>query len=63
VSTRSVLAEKGYRDPVASTMKSAEISAPDAVTIDTTLLDADQAFEQASHLVARLCAPAGANRR
>ena len=28
-------------------------AAPDAITIDTTLLDADQAFEQASKLIAR----------
>ena len=30
--------------------------APDAVTIDTTLLDADQVFERASDLIARLLA-------
>jgi len=31
-------------------------AAPDAITIDTTLLDADQVFEQASKLIARYCA-------
>lgn len=34
-------------------------AAPDAITIDTTLLDADQVFEQASKLIARSCAPRG----
>jgi cytidylate kinase len=37
--------------------------APDAITLDTTLLDADQAFEQASDLIARYCASAGVDRR
>ena len=36
-------------------------AAPDAVTIDTTLLDADQVFEQASNLIARMCAPVDAD--
>jgi CMP/dCMP kinase len=31
-------------------------AAPDAITIDTTLLEADQVFEQASKLIARYCA-------
>jgi CMP/dCMP kinase len=31
-------------------------AAPDAVIIDTTGLDADQVFEQASHLIARALA-------
>ncbi|MFZ2005305.1 MAG: (d)CMP kinase [Stellaceae bacterium] len=31
-------------------------AAPDAITIDTTLLDADQVYEQASELIARHCA-------
>jgi cytidylate kinase len=31
-------------------------AAPDAVTIDTTLLDAEQVLERASDLIARLCA-------
>ena len=35
-------------------------AAPDAITIDTTLLDADQVFERASNLIARYCAPVGA---
>jgi CMP/dCMP kinase len=34
-------------------------AAPDAITIDTTLLDADQVFEQASKLIARYCALRG----
>jgi len=34
-------------------------AAPDATTIDTTLLDADQVFEQASKLIARYCAVRG----
>ena len=34
-------------------------AAPDAITIDTTLLDADQVYEQASDLIARYCAPRG----
>jgi cytidylate kinase len=38
-------------------------AAPDAITIDTTLLGADQVFEQASDLIARYCAPVGVNRR
>ncbi|HZK91067.1 MAG TPA: (d)CMP kinase [Stellaceae bacterium] len=59
-----VLQDMRERDARDSGRRVAPLSAaPDAVTIDTTLLDADQAFEQASHLVARLCAPAGANRR
>jgi cytidylate kinase len=36
-------------------------AAPDAITIDTTSLDADQVFEQASALIARHIAPAGAD--
>jgi cytidylate kinase len=38
-------------------------AAPDAITLDTTLLDADQAFEQASDLIARYCASVGVDRR
>ena len=34
-------------------------AAPDAITIDTTLLDADEVFEQASKLIARYCTPRG----
>jgi cytidylate kinase len=37
-------------------------AAPDAVTIDTTGLDADQAFEQACRIVARALAGAGQSR-
>jgi cytidylate kinase len=32
------------------------MAAPDAITLDTTLLDADQVFEQASEVIARYCA-------
>lgn len=32
------------------------MAAPDAITIDTTMLDADQVFEQASEVIARYCA-------
>ncbi len=38
-------------------------AAPDAVTIDTTSLDADQAFEQAVHLIARALAARGRQAR
>jgi CMP/dCMP kinase len=54
----AVLQDMKERDARDSERRVAPLSvAPDAVTIDTTLLDADQVFEQASDLIARLCAP------
>ena len=45
------------RDARDSERRAAPLSvAPDAVTIDTTLLDPDQVFEQASDLIARVLA-------
>jgi cytidylate kinase len=53
----TVLQDLKERDARDSERRVAPLSvAPDAVTIDTTLLDADQVFEQASDLIARLCA-------
>jgi cytidylate kinase len=52
-----VLQDMRERDARDSERRVAPLAAaPDAVTIDTTLLDADQVFEQASNLIARLCA-------
>ena len=52
-----VLQDMKERDARDSERRVAPLAvAPDAVTIDTTLLDADQVFEQASDLIARLCA-------
>ena len=51
----AVLQDMKERDARDSERRVAPLrAAPDAVTIDTTLLDADQAFEQASNLIARL---------
>jgi cytidylate kinase len=53
----AVLQDMKERDARDSERRVAPLSvASDAVTIDTTLLDADQVFEQASDLIARLCA-------
>ena len=50
----SVLQDMKERDARDSGRRVAPLSAaPDAVTIDTTLLDPDQVFEQASDLIAR----------
>jgi cytidylate kinase len=52
-----VLQDMKERDARDSERRVAPLAAaPDAVTIDTTLLDADQVFEQASDLIARNCA-------
>jgi CMP/dCMP kinase len=52
-----VLQDMRERDARDSERRVAPLAAaPDAVTIDTTLLDADQVFEQASNLIARHCA-------
>jgi cytidylate kinase len=52
-----VLQDMKERDARDSERRVAPLAAaPDAVIIDTTLLDADQVFEQASDLIARLCA-------
>jgi cytidylate kinase len=52
----AVLQDLKERDARDSERRVAPLSvAPDAMTIDTTLLDADQVFEQASDLIARLC--------
>jgi cytidylate kinase len=60
----AVLQDMRERDARDGERRVAPLSvAPDAVTIDTTQLDADQVFERASNLIARLCAPVGANRR
>ena len=59
----AVLQDMRERDARDSERQVAPLSAaPDAVTIDTTLLDADQVLEQAANLLARLC-PVGADRR
>jgi cytidylate kinase len=51
----AVLQDMKERDARDSERRVAPLAAaPDAVTIDTTLLDADQVFEQASDLIARL---------
>jgi CMP/dCMP kinase len=52
----SVLQGMKERDARDSGRRVAPLSAaPDAVTIDTTLLDPDKVFEQASDLIARYC--------
>jgi cytidylate kinase len=52
-----VLQDMRERDARDSERRVAPLAAaPDAVTIDTTSLDADQVFEQASDLIARVCA-------
>lgn len=59
-----VLQDMRERDARDSERRVAPLSAaPDALTIDTTRLDADQVFEQASNLIARQCASVGADRR
>jgi CMP/dCMP kinase len=59
-----VLQDMRERDARDSERRVAPLAAaPDAITIDTTLLDADQVFERASELIARHCAPVGAERR
>jgi CMP/dCMP kinase len=56
----AVLQDMRERDARDSGRRVAPLSvAPGAVTIDTTALDADQVFEQASDLIARLCARRG----
>jgi CMP/dCMP kinase len=56
----AVLQGMKERDARDSERRVAPLSAaPDAVTIDTTLLDADQVFERASNLIARLLAAHG----
>jgi cytidylate kinase len=51
----AVLQDMRERDARDSERQVAPLAAaPDAVTIDTTLLDADQVYEQASDLIARL---------
>ena len=60
----AVLQDMRERDARDSERRVAPLAAaPDAITIDTTLLDADQVFEQASNLIARHCAPVGVDRR
>jgi CMP/dCMP kinase len=60
----AVLQDMRERDARDSERRVAPLSAAsDAVAIDTTLLEADQVFEQASNLIARLCAPVGDDRR
>lgn len=52
----AVLQDMRERDARDSERQVAPLAAaPDAVTIDTTRLDAEQAFEQASYLIARHC--------
>ena len=52
-----VLQDMRERDARDSGRRDAPLAAaPDAITIDTTLLDADQVYEQASELIARYCA-------
>ena len=52
-----VLQDMRERDARDSERRVAPLAAaPDAITIDTTLLDADQVYEQASELIARYCA-------
>ena len=59
----AVLQDMRERDARDSERRVAPLAAaPDAVTIDTTLLDADQVFEQASDLIARHCARLGLDR-
>jgi cytidylate kinase len=53
----AVLQDMKERDARDSERRVAPLAAaPDATTIDTTLLDADQVFGQASDLIARHCA-------
>ena len=53
----AVLQDMRERDARDSERRVAPLAAaPDAIMIDTTLLDADQVFEQASDLIARYCA-------
>ncbi len=53
---QAVLQDMRERDARDSERQVAPLAAaPDAVTIDTTLLDADQVFAQASDLIARHC--------
>jgi CMP/dCMP kinase len=52
----AVLQDMRERDARDSERRVAPLAAaPDAITIDTTLLDADRVFEQASDLIARHC--------
>jgi cytidylate kinase len=52
----AVLQDMRERDARDSERQVAPLAAaPDAITIDTTLLDADEVFEQASDLIARHC--------
>jgi cytidylate kinase len=54
---RDVLADMKERDARDSERRVAPLAAaPDAVTIDTTRLDADQVFERASKLLLRALA-------
>jgi cytidylate kinase len=56
----NVLQDMRERDARDSERQVAPLAAaPDAITIDTTLLDADEVFEQASKLIARYCTPRG----
>jgi len=51
-----VLQDMRERDARDSERRVAPLAAaPDAVTIDTTLLDADKVYERASQLIARHC--------
>jgi cytidylate kinase len=51
-----VLQDMRERDARDSERRVAPLAAaPDAITIDTTSLDADQVFEQASKIIARYC--------
>jgi cytidylate kinase len=51
-----VLQDMRERDARDSERRVAPLAAaPDAVTIDTTLLDADQVYERATQLTARYC--------
>lgn len=55
-----VLQDMKERDARDSSRRTAPLTAaPDAITIDTTALDADQAFEQASEIIARALAAHG----
>ena len=57
---RDVLQDMKERDARDSLRRVAPLAAaPDAVTIDTTRLDADRVFEQASKLIARALAARG----
>jgi CMP/dCMP kinase len=53
---KDVLQDMRERDARDSERRVAPLAAaPDAITIDTTSLDADQVFEQASKIIARYC--------